>query len=719
MNTLSKYDIADIVSHISGKTQPPAEQPSSEVSFADLLREAVENIPSSNAAGKAAESGKGVPELAASDVEVLKKNGSEQELHVLLRQAFERAQDGNKDIFKSQRLEPLRDQNPSASVIDNLKAALKFGIKEDAEISSEKEGVNGQEFQTKMVNSPAVENDIVDEKIRVATLMQKRPVILGPGSYDENPTSEVMTNLPTPPPRPVEELPNSDSRRIKSVAVKLEQAIKSDGIEELRFQDSRQENFVNNAYERFSIDPNSTSRKPVTEKPEYEGSNASNLNRANELSSDKKIDTGLLMHPETRASLEVAGRAPSHQTSESETDFKSINSQQSDKNISAKLINVDERKIEETKIEETKISTTSNLEVSRSRENVLAGETKVKPKLNTPEDVSRDRSSRVERVEAEKNGSQLSDSGRPALEVELSEFEAKHRAYDKTRDELPSHNDLQDEANSVRIFTQSAGSSNPVISNKKRGITENEFRKVAGAAENSDLVEKIASKNHLKAEFEIRINEPKKNLEIDHPKSEVIDSKLTIKEGEPTISNQRGEGSETFKSEPLANLQSERLPSANRSEVLPRPVSVSNFSSEIQETIYGQLSKSVGGVSKFTVALFPENMGKISVEISYSEAAGLKINMIGDNLEATKILEQNLSTLRESLQTDKLNELIVNLNNNKDSHGSNQKQAQSDGDNFEAKEDKDTGTSKLIDTEPDVLNNDLAIDSENGLDTYV
>ena len=714
MNTLSKYDIADIVSHISGKTQPPAEQPSSEISFAGLLRETVKNIPSSNAAGKVAESGKGVPELPASDVEVLKKNGSEQELHVLLRQAFERAQDGNKDIFKSQRLEPLRDQSPSASVIDNLKAALKFGIKEDAEISSKKEGVNGQEFQTKMVNSPAGENDIVDEKIRVATLMQKRPVILGPGSYDENPTSEVMTNLPTPPPRPVEELPNSDSRKIKPVAVKLEQAIKSDGIEELRFQDSRQENFVNNAYERSSIDPNSISRKPVTEMHKLEGSNASNLIRANELSSDKTIDTGILMHPETRASLEVAGRAPSHQTLERETDFKSINSQQSDKNISAKLINVDERKIEETKI-----STTSNLEVSRSRENVFAGETKVKPKLNTPKDVSRDRSSRVERVEAEKNGSQLSDSGRLALEVESSEFEAKHRAYDKTRDELPSHNDLQDEANSVRIFTQSAGLSNPVISNKKRGITEKEFRKVAGAAENSDLVEKITSKNHLKAEFEIRINEPKKNLEIDHPKSEVIDSKLTIKEGEPTISNQRGEGSETFKSEPLANLQSERLPSANRSEVLPRPVSVSNFSSEIQETIYGQLSKSVGGVSKFTVALFPENMGKISVEISYSEAAGLKINMIGDNLEATKILEQNLSTLRESLQTDKLNELIVNLNNNKDSHGSNQKQAQSDGDNFGAKEDKDTGTSKLIDPEPDVLNNDLAIDSENGLDTYV
>ncbi|MFL2874855.1 MAG: flagellar hook-length control protein FliK [Pseudohongiellaceae bacterium] len=713
MNTLSKYDIADIVSHISGKTQPPAEQPSSEVSFADLLREAVKNIPSSNAAGKVAESGKGVPELTASDVDVVKKNGSEQELHVLLRQAFERAQGGN-DIFTSQRLEPQRDQNPSASVIDNLKAALKFGIKEDAEISSKKEGINGQEFQTKMVNSPAGENDILDEKIRVATLMQKRPVILGPGSYDENPTSEVMTNLPTPPPRPVEELPNSDSRRIKSVAVKLEQAIKSDGIEELRFQDSRQENFVNNAYERSSIDPNSISRKPVTDQHEHEGSNASNLIRANELRGDKEVDTDMLMHPETRASLEVAGRAPSHQTSESETVFKSINSQQSDKNISAKLINVDERKIEETKI-----STTSNLEVSRSRENVLAGETKVKPKLNTPKDVSKDRPSRVERVEAQDNGKQPSNAARLAVETESSEFEGHHRVYDMTRDELPSNKGLQDEANSGGIFTQIAGSSNPVVSDKKRKLTQNEFGKVASAAENNGLVEKIASKNHLKTEFEIRVNEPNKNSEIDHPKSAVVDPKLTIKEGEPTISNQRGEGSEIFKSEPLVNLQSERFSSANRSEVLPRPVSVSNFSSEMQETIYGQLSKSVGGVSKFTVALFPENMGKISVEISYSEAAGLKINMIGDNLEATKVLEQNLSTLRESLQTDKLNELIVNLNSNKDSHGSNQKQAQSDGNNFASNEDKDTGTSKLIDSESDVRNNDSAIDSENGLDTYV
>ena len=243
MNTLSKYDIADIVSHISGSTQPAAEQPSDEASFADLLRKAVENIPSSNAAEKVAESGKSVPGLNNADVETLNKNDSEQELHALFRQAFEKTQGKSNDIFKTQRLEPQRDENPSESVIANLKAALKFGIK-DAEISSKKE----------KLNLATCENEGVDEKIRVATLMQKRPVILGPGLDDKNSRSEAMTTLPSAPPRSIEELPNSDDSRIKSPAVKLEQAIKGNGAEESRFRDSRQEDLVNNAYERSTID---------------------------------------------------------------------------------------------------------------------------------------------------------------------------------------------------------------------------------------------------------------------------------------------------------------------------------------------------------------------------------------------------------------------------------------------------------------------------------
>ena len=132
----------------------------------------------------------------------------------------------------------------------------------------------------------------------------------------------------------------------------------------------------------------------------------------------------------------------------------------------------------------------------------------------------------------------------------------------------------------------------------------------------------------------------------------------------------------------------------------------------------GHLTRTAG-TSKFTVALFPENLGKISIEISYSDLAGLKITMIGDNPEATKILEQNLPSLRENLQTDKLNELLVNLNANKDSSGSNQKYNQSGEDNFMNKEDRDVGTKELTDSKSETYDNGDASDSETGLDTYV
>ena len=133
----------------------------------------------------------------------------------------------------------------------------------------------------------------------------------------------------------------------------------------------------------------------------------------------------------------------------------------------------------------------------------------------------------------------------------------------------------------------------------------------------------------------------------------------------------------------------------------------------------GQLTRTSSGTSKFTVALFPENLGKISIEISYSDLAGLKITMIGDNPEATKILEQNLPTLRENLQTDKLNELLVNLNANKDSSGSNQKYSQSGEDNFMNKEERDAGTLELTDSKSETHENGDTSDPETGLDTYV
>jgi flagellar hook-length control protein FliK len=167
----------------------------------------------------------------------------------------------------------------------------------------------------------------------------------------------------------------------------------------------------------------------------------------------------------------------------------------------------------------------------------------------------------------------------------------------------------------------------------------------------------------------------------------------------------------------LIGSQIDKAATLNRSELLPKPVSVSNFNSDIQETIVGQLTNSSKGSSKFTVALFPENFGKISIEISYSEAAGLKISMIGDNPEATKILEQNLPSLRENLQSEKLSELIVNLNSNKDSHGSNNKNGQPDGGSLS--ENLMNEKVALESEDSDVGERDRGLDSESNLDTYV
>jgi flagellar hook-length control protein FliK len=192
---------------------------------------------------------------------------------------------------------------------------------------------------------------------------------------------------------------------------------------------------------------------------------------------------------------------------------------------------------------------------------------------------------------------------------------------------------------------------------------------------------------------------------------------LTRQDVDSNIISGKGDNIEPTGREVLIGSQIDKAATLNRSELLPKPVSVSNFNSDIQETIVGQLTNSSKGSSKFTVALFPENFGKISIEISYSEAAGLKINMIGDNPEATKILEQNLPSLRENLQNEKLSELIVNLNSNKDSHNSSNKNGQPDGESFA--EGLKNEKAALESEDSNARERDGDLDSDSSLDTYV
>jgi flagellar hook-length control protein FliK len=69
------------------------------------------------------------------------------------------------------------------------------------------------------------------------------------------------------------------------------------------------------------------------------------------------------------------------------------------------------------------------------------------------------------------------------------------------------------------------------------------------------------------------------------------------------------------------------------------------------------------------VSLFPENFGKIEVEVTFSEDAGLNVKMFSDNPEATKLLQQNISTLRENLAFEKVSELVIDSNREKSSDG--------------------------------------------------
>ena len=121
--------------------------------------------------------------------------------------------------------------------------------------------------------------------------------------------------------------------------------------------------------------------------------------------------------------------------------------------------------------------------------------------------------------------------------------------------------------------------SNQLISGIKRKESEAKFSK-GSATGNFDLSENLTRESSLKAEFEVRINEPAKK-HLDQIRPSVLDPNLTVEESDLSINNQKGENTESLKSEPFVSLQSDRAVGLSRSEVAQRTtVSVSNFSSE-------------------------------------------------------------------------------------------------------------------------------------------
>ena len=252
------------------------------------------------------------------------------------------------------------------------------------------------------------------------------------------------------------------------------------------------------------------------------------------------------------------------------------------------------------------------------------------------------------------------------------------------------------------------------------GISENKSAaELGGKYESRGLSGKNGIENEIKTPVESLVNNEKITTKIDAQKPIQASQNLSEKNTDSHINVMKNESVESADHELISIIQQEKSPVLNRAETLPKPVLVSNFNSEIRETIVGQLTKVVNGVTKFKVALYPENFGKISIEISYSENAGLKINMIGDSPEATRILEQNLPSLRDNLQNEKLSELVVNLNSNRDSQGFGNKNNKSENENSGDGVKNDPASVELVESDSKSRQENISVGSGDGLDTYV
>ena len=147
-----------------------------------------------------AESGRSVPQSPLSEKEIksqLAGEGvNETELHALLRQVFfddsqELAPEVKTDVGEIHRSQLESKEN--SDLLAKLRAALKYRTSGSAELvgDSKVSGVNDLGAEIKL-SSLSLKS--ADDRIRVATLKERRPVLLGPGSYSDELKSQVMAN---------------------------------------------------------------------------------------------------------------------------------------------------------------------------------------------------------------------------------------------------------------------------------------------------------------------------------------------------------------------------------------------------------------------------------------------------------------------------------------------------------------------------------------------
>ena len=96
------------------------------------------------------------------------------------------------------------------------------------------------------------------------------------------------------------------------------------------------------------------------------------------------------------------------------------------------------------------------------------------------------------------------------------------------------------------------------------------------------------------------------------------------------------------------------------------------FAENISSTLGGIIQTNKPGHYKFTTSLYPENLGALEVNIEYSEEYGIKINLVGENLKAVQIMQENAAALKNSINVADSLELNISLNDAKDENNSSQ-----------------------------------------------
>ena len=668
MDTVSKYDIAEVVSHIGSQTLLPSPNRVGGVEFGGLLAKALGSEEAAKAASQVDESGEDLP-ISVLDL----KLGN-----VVTRQQADEDQ-----------LTQSRENNPS--VLQHLEHFMQAqtgngttlaGMPDSREEAGTADGLGV--FPSESERGPqSLSSERLDPGplIRVATLREKRQVILGP----EN--SALATTFA------------QGSRWHLSKDIENASEI-SLGVTTSSFaREEKESALAINSRSSAAQGIKSVTQRIVTES-------------AVETESNPKITSALENNPRVASETTNNPKAIKQETKSVAQRIVAESAVEKEKNpevtsetaSNLKSIKQEIKSEVQRNVTESAVATENNPKIK----NTLENNPKITNTLNTLENNPKV----IDKAAAELLRSDAVNSQMQVNEAPRSVQRAAAWTFDSEIKTSPSHagssKKLQQAALRIEVGSESTSLNNSII--KEEGGAAALFSR----EQQTQIQGKLASEK-----TKIQIKPSVIDITADNTGASQNSAKTEIERFDAHINAVEGKGFDLASVGLSAANSFEKPQPTARFELASRPVLVSNFAADMKETIVGQLAKITDGVTKFTVALYPENFGKVNIEISYSEIGGLRISMAGDNLESVRVLEQNLPALRESLQNDKLSELAVNLNSNQDSQGSSSKNGKSNNNTEGGDPSSELDTADLTDQQAATRERQLGSSSEDGLDTYV